>query len=166
MSREWQPGDVAMLSGRGGTELGICYEPGIVTERGSKARWRTAGLDRWSSVSEARPLVVIDPEDREQVARLAVAYMSANPGVASIEPTIHGRLTNALREFADPTPPKPVEPTGLGAVVEDIEGVRWTRVEAGEPETRNPWYPADCDFQPDEWHNLCAVRVLSEGVTP
>ena len=66
---------------------------------------------------------------------------------------------------AQTKPPKPAEPTGLGAVVEDAEGKRWTRVEpAANATSRNPWYPADCDEQPEEYADIDAVRVLSEGV--
>lgn len=59
---------------------------------------------------------------------------------------------------------RPTEPTGLGAVVEDEDGIRWTRVESGPAETRNPWYPAgDADLQPREYADIAVVRVCSEG---
>lgn len=113
---------------------------------------------------KCRPVVVIDPEDAEQVRAIRDLVCS----LAGTDPSdfpAEWRVRNALREFADPKP-RIEEPTGLGAVVRDVEGILWTRVEAGEAQTRNPWYPADAaDFQPDEWHNLCAVEVLSEGVT-
>src|SRR5689334_10172256 len=51
-------------------------------------------------------------------------------------------------------PPKPKEPTGLGAVVEDSRGVRWVRTESARG-MENPWqatlHPAEGD----------AVRSLS-----
>lgn len=63
-----------------------------------KSHWQTPTLGQVadSRVTEARPLVVIDPEDREQVERLWDAIM----GVAGI-----GEMQEALREFADPKPP-------------------------------------------------------------
>lgn len=106
-----------------------------------------------------RPVVLIDPEDREQIERLtkvlAETYM---PGYN------WEWVQAALRSLI--APPKPPEPIGLGAVVEDADGLRWTRVESGETITRNPWYPAaDDERQPDEYRNIAAVKVLSDGVT-
>jgi hypothetical protein len=68
-------------------------------------------------------------------------------------------MTDALREFADLKPPKPEEPTGLGAVVQDAGGRKWTnthRIRA--------WYHSD--LGPYVYADIDAVRVLSEGVTP
>ena len=52
--------------------------------------------------------------------------------------------------------PKPAEPNGLGAVVEDEEGVRYVRLNNGH------W--ADGVSFPRSWPSIPAVRVLSEGV--
>jgi hypothetical protein len=52
----------------------------------------------------AHPLAVIDPEDREQVERLLTLFW--DNGTDECNDT--KALTAALREFADPTPPKPV----------------------------------------------------------
>lgn len=63
------------------------------------------------------------------------------------------------------TPPKPEEPLGLGAVVEDAKGKRWVRgrdsnchwyPETGFDRTVGPWAP---------WAEIAAVKVLSPGVT-
>jgi hypothetical protein len=72
-------------------------------------------------------------------------------------------------EFAVPKPPKPEEPTGLGAVVEDDRGVRWVRTEPKNGMT-NPWQATLHVAEPDEvrslrWAEVVAVKVLSEGVT-
>jgi hypothetical protein len=48
--------------------------------------------------------------------------------------------------------PKPPEPTGLGAVVEDAGGGRWVR-------RQGMW----CSF--NDYADLDVVRVLTEGVT-
>ena len=67
------------------------------------------------------------------------------------------------------TPPKPAEPTGLGAVVEDAAGDQWVRAgfDHGGRLLDN-WRLASGDgvgnWQP--WSRIDAVRVLSEGVTP
>lgn len=110
-------------------------------------------------------LVVIDPEDREQVERLdalidAELWSKNSPkwaGPADV-------LQQALREFAAPTPPKPDEPTGRYAVVEDGEDGEWCRIDQangyvwqllGQPS-------GACRYA--MWHQIDAVRVLSEGV--
>jgi hypothetical protein len=67
-------------------------------------------------------------------------------------------------------PPKPEEPTGLGAVVEDGRGVRWVRAESAKGMT-NPWQATLHVAEPDHVRQLAyaevdAVRVLSEGVQP
>jgi hypothetical protein len=123
-------------------------------------------MDSEGRVTDIRPLVVIDPEDCEQVERL---MRTAFPH--GIFPAAADEMQRGLREFANPTPPKPEEPTGLGAVVEDAEGERWIRVD-----WTNPW----CRAKPQKrnggeglvhrshlpWERIAAVKVLSEGVQP
>jgi hypothetical protein len=111
------------------------------------------------NVTDIRPLVVIDPEDREQVERLSVA-LGGDHYYGST-----GILQAALREFANPKPP---EPTGLGAVVEDARGVRWVRTESAKGIT-NPWSAALHEKEPDTvrqfaYVDINVVKVLSEGV--
>ena len=105
-------------------------------------------------------VVVIDPEDDAAVIDLCGAY-------ASVDHTVGTRsMRDALRSLL--TTPKPPEPLGLGAVVEDVEGVKWLRM----PPTvgPNPWCSwggvvrsaggrADRDYP-----RIDAVKVLSEGV--
>lgn len=107
-------------------------------------------------------LVVIDPEDREQVERLAERIGHLWKSHTYVRDVVQA----ALREFANPTPPKPEEPTGLGAVVETVRGelfvrdkttttvAHWKRARGGESGKRH------------RYDNIDAVRVLSEGVTP
>lgn len=166
MSREWKPGDVALIRSSIGHEV-IGLRSGVPSNMG----WAYTGGgpttrqygNCWMSDREAtavvRPLAVIDPECEADVEWLmALSYKHAGPDY-------HAVVQAAFREFANPTPPKPDEPQGLGAVVEDANYTRWTRVESGEAETRNPWYPAhDPALQPAEWDDIAAVRVLSEGV--
>ncbi len=62
-------------------------------------------------------------------------------------------------------PPKPDEPQGLGAVVEDAADHRWTRIYPGVGEGE-AWYCDDARgrAQWEHWANIAAVKVLSEGV--
>lgn len=64
----------------------------------------------------------------------------------------------ALREFANPTPPKPEEPTGEWAVVMDANGNVWTRMNDVH------WSSAASPNNRQTWGELDVVRVLSEGV--
>lgn len=108
-----------------------------------------------------RVVVVIDPEDPEQVKRfddLLDRFLETDE-VPAHEGT-EGVLQAALREFANPTPTKPKEPTGLGAVVEDVEGKWWSRV--GGTSTHR-WHHGIEGVQ--EWRHIDAVRVLNPGVT-
>ena len=165
---EWTPGELWLLnedSGYSGDER-ILFR----TDR----RWVDAEGDKRdlsdSSVKRlAHPLVVIDPEDREQVERLAECYLS-NVGLAIGLPLASKRIAHALREFADPKPPKPEEPTGLGAVVEDVVGVRWVRTESKPNIGGTVWTSAFHVTLADkaelrEYVDIDAVKVLSEGVT-
>lgn len=101
------------------------------------------------------PVVVIDPENREQVTRLADLFETT----LCSRPVVD-RMRDSLRRSLI-APPKPPEPTGLGAVVEDAEGRFWVHTVRGN----NPW----TDTVQGTWRkyaDLAAVRVLSEGVTP
>ena len=114
-----------------------------------------------AAVTDARPLVVIDPEDREQVERLMSTFHAQyNMPWSSDSDAMHAdRMQAALREFATPTP-KPEEPKGWGAVVEDDTGAMWTLYapEAG----------AWINYREGKrlWSGIDAVRVVSEGVQP
>jgi len=107
-------------------------------------------------------LLVLDPEvDAE---RFAAAYANETPGSvnwgrrekADRERVIHD-VRHALRSLTKP--PKPEEPTGLGAVVEDEDGTAWHRTRAGR------WITEEDDvLASGDWSHVRAVKVLSEGV--
>ena len=110
------------------------------------------------------PVVVIDPEDREQVERLTGHLADAMHDWPEPRAMSPGILADALREFADPKPPKPDEPQGLGAVVEDAEGQRWVR--ATNFTTVRHWRGCDEHWQGRRrWDEITAVKVLNEGVS-
>lgn len=112
-------------------------------------------------------VVVLNPEDREQVERLARDIEARHDFGDNVIAT--SDIQDALHSLI--TPPKPPEPQGLGAVVEDEHGDLWLRVD-----WVNPW----CIAKPNErqthqqkrkpthdphvkWADVAAVRVLSEG---
>lgn len=170
VSREWKPGDVAMVNDVTGADpetIAVCVTAGNTGD----AHWRLMherGGDVWSSVSKARPLAVIDPEDREAVERL----MTCIPLRDRIEAVLRRSVDDdnfrrigdhfqaALREFANPTPPRPEEPLGLGAVVLDAENWRWLSHRSG-------WRKWErTDGKRAEYADVAVVRVLSDGVQP
>lgn len=165
MTREWQPGNVAMVQAKD-----KCGESLAIRSIGLGAGcpcWETAtGYLLDSRVTNVRPLITIDPESREEVERLAEAWRSQTHATLGTEPMSLDayRMQAALREFASPTPPKPEEPTGDGAVVEDANGYRWVRIASqGESPDSPPWRHRGHSAR--FWASVKAVKVLSEGVT-
>lgn len=100
------------------------------------------------------PVVVIDLEDDKRVEEF---WRMAGQSL----PTFR----EALREYANPKPPKPDEPKGLGAVVKDSEGEKWVRVMVYG---REPWAHNGNvgDFRAwRSYDDIDVVEKLSEGVT-
>lgn len=174
--REWQAGDVAMVTDPVGGErvmVHIGHDPANRCWHGPEAngdlRCLLAGQEQ-----SARPLAVIDPEDREQVERFTNVLdrefeRRGWANQSTPDPDVVDAVQAALREFANSTPPKPPEPQGLGAVVEDADGRRWVRVEPFD--SRNSidvraWRSRAPQAEPREfsWPNITVIRVLSEGV--
>lgn len=153
--KKWKPGDVAM----------------IVTPRTSFLAWKRTGDDLWvdqegvefSTASPlsgdwpVRPLVVIDPEDREQVERLRLGLFGTSSHAHGIE-----QMQQILREFANPTP-RIEEPTGVGAVVLDDGGEQWVNLTRSNAHVR-PWVRLDDPYEWRDFEDISAVRVLSPGV--
>jgi hypothetical protein len=148
----WKPGDVvtATVEGRENVRLVAGwsrYKPQLRWCEMSP-RWGDGDDDEcWfmpSQVTDHRPLVVIDPEDREQVERLTTEYV---------------RTWLGPRETTSPESVE--EPQGLGAVVEDAEGRRWVR--SADDECVNPWNREN-GYDSREYRDITAVRILSEGV--
>lgn len=118
MKREWQPGDVALVK----NEWNV-WNVAICTFRPDRPGWwwRYGVAESWSPiVADARSLAVIDFADREQVAVLMGHFSRECGDIFGADGVTF--MQAALREFANPTPPKPEEPQGLGAVVETIRG--------------------------------------------
>ena len=153
--REWKPGDVAVYDGGRVIRVDPGDDPHWVDDEGDARR------GSWPD-RQARPLVVIDPEDSDQVERLmdGVTWLFSQADVNTVQA--------ALREFANPTPPKPDEPQGLGAVVEDADGVLWIKVYAFDGHcARNSWAKHGEVGCVSDWRNYSDIdvaSVLSEGV--
>lgn len=169
MSREWKPGDVAMMTWPGNCdgEFAVIRGDGHwqMTDwlDGNKRDDDEFLTDSWLAklTPTIRPLVVIDPEDTEAIKELVQRCNFYRPG-EFITPMVDA-LQKGLRELANPQPPRPEEPMGLGAVVEDGSGL-WVRTEhhaAG-------WCPSGSNSGPYRcWQDMTNdVRVLSEGVQP
>lgn len=164
---EWKPGDVVTATVKGRENVRLVagwskYDPRLRWCEMSP-RWGDGDDDDcWfvpRDVTDARPLVVIDAEDREQVERLAQAYLdkfgSGHPSQA-----IADQMQLALREFANPTRPKPDQRTQPFAVVQDSNGARWLL--ASDADGLAPWNRIGTDVWA-AWSEISAVRVLSEG---
>ena len=112
-----------------------------------------------------RPVVVIDPEDREAVERLQDLFADERDRNGGQSRLVVGgwadAMQAALREYANPKPPKPDEPQGLGAVVESENGIRYSRI----GRKSGCWLRDDGGLSGYVWDEIAAVRVLSPGVT-
>lgn len=164
MGREWKPGDVALAKWR--NYVGV---PALFVA--ARQRWIDVDgveFDGDENDLTLRPLVVIDPENREDVERLSEAIRDAEKDCGQdfweYDQMV---LQDALRDFADPKPPKPEEPTGLGAVVEDASGTTWVRAGLTIRE-RDDWRAVNSERVGwwSKYADIAAVRVLSEGVKP
>jgi len=162
----WKPGAVAMVHCSDGEWRQATCEPHAIDP--ARVVWRFPNrVYRDVDTSTARPLVVIDPENREQVVGMCRRYVEtySGPGT-SFDPDGANRravecMQAALRSLIDP--PKLEEPTGLGAVVTDVAGTRWI-ITGGPTQPGFEWYSPDLNSR-TSWDLISAVKVLNEGVT-
>lgn len=159
MTHNWKPGDVAfvILDGRSYAAVrgnGVWRDKWFIggPERGSRHGWSDAQIDT------VRPLLVIDPEDREQVERLTVALF-AEVGAADLpDGYTANEVQAALRSLLEP---EPDEPTRLGAVAQSDDGSTWVRAHlyGSKPWVRSAFVNESCG-----WADLPRrITVLSEG---
>lgn len=167
VTAEWKPGDLAIATVRG--------EPGVrIMRTGDPLRplWHSAvaggsGVEslQWhgaENVTNLRRLIVIDPEDREQVEGLVEAFRSQPAWYSATKRQVVDDMQAALRSLV--APPKPDEPTGLGAVV-----YGWAYTDTLRPFVRcasknAPWM--DDGGNGHNWSEIDLERVETEGVTP
>ncbi len=111
-------------------------------------------------------VVLIDPESDGESEAIVTAFVAV--GVweiipAAVENSHHYRRVQvqaALRSLV--TPPKPDEPQGLGAVVEDADGELWVLA----PGARHyGWVCKNLAVSSRHYADISAVRILSAGVT-
>lgn len=176
MTREWQPGDVAMApwpQARSGEQVFsdqrvVRYESGWALAA-DPDDYLNDGYG-WSPSESARPLVVIDPENREQLERIARTTHVALTGDVPAWSTLSGkdqvRRMDALAMALDAElkPSKPEEPMGAGATVEDDRGDWWIRVARGADGA--VWHLSGFPEVRAPYADINAVRVLSDGVQP
>ena len=143
MTAAYESGTVAVATVRGlnGVRVFRCF--GGWTSEDSTPNGFDFHADEY--VTDVRPLVVLDPEGEG----FHVAEMAADLRK-------RGQAWLADQIEAQTKPPKPAEPTGLGAVVEDASGKRFVRYDGDWP-----WLDGTANLQ---WQHINAVRVLSEGV--
>lgn len=166
---DWKPGDVAMVAGGDGVERLAVWSGHVSRGPGWVIPFEGHWDQHYDYQVTARPLILIDPEDRLQVGRLCDALTGNRAMPLPDRLALFDRLAEnadrmqaALREFANPTPPKPEEPTGLGAVVEDL-GDEWVHFGNG------CWIKTvpNAQLRQTTWGEFSdAVKILSPGVTP
>lgn len=121
MSATYEPGTVVKATVRGVPDVLL-----IKMEGGTD--WWVAPLGGRSVTEDAdatdvRPLAVIDPQDGDQVARIARLYKDCGA------PTIEEAFARILAAYATPAPSLLDEPQEWGARVTDAKGFRWLRTE-------------------------------------
>lgn len=176
---EWKPGDVAMVTTASWGGLKGRTGRAWLNEVGC---WVFADGEAFHSsrddlIKNVRPVVVVDPEDREQVERIYRGMWAdtmdpdemPQPGSTEYEEDIRA-LANSLREFASPKPPKPEEPKRYLSVVRLADGRRYWRWSAGDVHTGHPWRllgAVHADTEDDgnfRWSDLDVVEVESDGI--
>ncbi len=158
------PGFYAVTSWRGKNQWAFR------TRRGDDIRWcvfdaevgDTRGLED-AEVIDVRPLVVLDLDADE--ARRTAHLLRKVDGSTTLPYDDHDRMQALARQIeAQTRPPKPPEPTGLGAVVKDRNGDRWVRCRKQSRGLFGVVWENERSCQHSHWGGLDAVEVLSEGV--
>jgi hypothetical protein len=144
MTHNWKPGDVMDIDGFIGVYGG--------DDRFHRPGWPPCDVTSISG-RRARPLVVIDPENREQIERLADVFCHS-PSSGWVD-----QMQAALRSLLEP---EPEEPAVWLAVVRDGNGDEWYRW--ADHEDVNPWGHRQRIRNDRAWPDLPRpITVLSEG---
>ena len=116
MKHDWKPGDVVYVPG-----------VGLALRRHGGSWFLQSGTqhsaETFAVFDGARPLVVIDPEDREAIDRFMALEerLSAQESIRDLDRA--ARIQVLLREFADPTPEPAPEPQDVRLRSEDLKWV-------------------------------------------
>lgn len=152
-AQDWPVGQLAVATVCGVGEVTALWCGGKDSDgREVKHFWCTpehAGGSRFHNDDEVtviRPLVVLDINrpTAEDVCRV-------------LREGGYGNFADQIE--AQTRPPKPAEPTGLGAVVRARDGLLWQRIDADPP-----WFHRDVFDK--AWDQIDVAEVLSEGVQP
>lgn len=159
----YEPGTIALATVRGVENVRVMAGYGTAEPR---LRWvttdsRLVDVDNdgwWFSyqATDVRPLVVLDLAGWDTAELIGDLRGGGRAAIGFIADQIEQQTRQ----------PKPVEPTGLGAVVEDSKGVLWVRDTQGHG---CAWKAVAGDRQPKVGYRASAfvgidvVRVLSEG---
>lgn len=166
MSTNYEPGTVAVATVRGVENVrvmktvndAVWCTPKVVQDGGFGGFYHDEG----THVTDVRPLVVLDL-DAPEVEKLRYALTRWAEWTSFVpEQKAITRLLDQIE--AQTKPPKPEEPTGLGAVVRDREGHPWTRIYGG-PGKGPAWHCDDARGK-DQWatyNELDVVEKLSDG---
>lgn len=166
-AQNWKPGDVAI---KARYSLPSVVVSGCNHNHAEGPHWHhgSGGWDHLRTIGRMRRLVVIDPEDREKVERLAQAYRDDFWGTEAERVNFDhvDSLQAALREFANPTPPKPDEPIGHLAVVIDTDGNRWInwRDLRDDMDHERPWVLASDGFTYRDYADIDVAEIKWEGI--
>lgn len=114
---DWKINDLALITGhRGDTYVGMYATQCLLgCAAAPRPHWHASGGAMLVAHYEARPLLVVDPEDREQVEAILRKYHDWQWPGAQHEASIND-MQATLRHLAQPEP-EVLDPLGLGAVV-------------------------------------------------
>jgi hypothetical protein len=150
----YEPGQIAVATVRGVPNVRVMRGDGIFKNNWYSNRPVTGSLTSFSDreVTDIHPLVVLDLEKHSE------------PAIADLVRQLRRDRWHLVADQieAQIKPPKPAEPTGLGAVVEDADGNRWVRAFSLRLAWTDTLFAENCR----EYADIDAVKVLSEGVQP
>lgn len=159
---EYEPGTVAVATVRGVEGVRVMYVVGDLLGSGAwlSSRYVHGGRSHGpGEVTDVRPLVALDLGDNPSYVAKLLRRVVEEDGLGA---HTFDYLANQIE--AQTKPPKPPEPQGLGAVVEDSEGRRWTRFAS----YTDAWAQNGDQYAQEgnrPYNRIDAVRVLSKGVT-
>ncbi|WP_370291541.1 hypothetical protein [Nocardioides sp.] len=151
MSREWQPGDVAILND--GRRVFIATDPSDHTLSAIDANgmW----YSRLSMAARAaRPLAVVDPEQPIPDEWVNV-FREVWQTLWGVEDAARAGLAALFAHIANPPQSKPDEPKVFGACVRDRDGAVWLRVD----DDAAPW----CN-EHYVWHAWDDLDIPEDGI--